>query len=207
MLFEGGPGFFCIPPTNECDHLYLLPEPPQGGRCLFPTHSSSAASSRSLLWPEPPGQAKSGVRRPARLAPESLSGFLRPRARWPRQRIQMRLLLRVRRPASGRESENVAGEVTAAAAHLPRASTRLPRRRPGPALTGCLRVPPAPPHPLRSASPHRRLCPPAAGGPSPFPSAPPRPRWPRSRRRRRERDGDEGVNPGLFPARRDPEPS
>ena len=23
----------------------------------------------------------------------------------------------------------------------------------------------------------------------------------------RERDGDEGVNPGLFPARRDPEPS
>lgn len=61
----------------------------------------------------------------------------------------------------------------------PEGPTRLPRRRPGPASRGacaCL-----PPLPTRSGPPH-----PTAGfvrqprgGPSPFPSAPPRPlRWP-----------------------------
>ena len=135
---------------------------------------------RSLLGPEPPGQAKSGVRRPARLAPESLSGFLRPRARWPRQRIQMRPLLRVRRSASGRgQSRTGWGRRHGGCRPSPEGPTRLPRRRPGPASRGacaCL-----PPLPTRSGPPH-----PTAGfvrqprgGPSPFPSAPPRPlRWP-----------------------------
>lgn len=165
---------------------------------------------RSLLRPEPPGQAKCGVRRPARLAPESLSGFLRPRARWPRQRIQMRPLLRLRRSASGREARaNGLGEAPRRLPPISRGPDQASSQAARPCLTGCLRVPPAPPHPLRSASPHRRLCPPAARRPLPVPvgSSPPPPLAPLPRRRRRERDGDEGVNPGLFPARRDPEPS
>lgn len=136
---------------------------------------------RSLLGPEPPGQAKSGVRRPARLAPESLSGFLRPRARWPRQRIQMRPLLRVRRSASGREAraERAGGGATAAAAHLPRARPGF--RAGGPALPHGVPARasrPSPPAPVRLTPPpalsaSRAAAPPRSRRLLPAPSAGP----------------------------------
>lgn len=108
-----------------------------------------------------------------------------------------------------RPEQNGLGEAPRRLPPISRGPDQASSQAARPCLTGCLRVPPAPPHPLRSASPHRRLCPPAARRPLPVPvgSSPPPPLAPLPRRRRRERDGDEGVNPGLFPARRDPEPS
>lgn len=86
--------------------------------------------------------------------------------------------------------------------------------------TGCPALPrgvpaltsgPSPPAPAPTPA---RLTPPRALSTG-CAAAPPRSRRllpapslaPLPRRRRRERIGDEGVNPGLFPARRDPKPS
>lgn len=156
------------------------------------------------------------VRRPASNAAclgTGASRALRPRAGWPGQRIQMRPQLRLLRAALPPEAEagQTRGGAAVPVALLPGAPTRRPPRAARSCFAGCLRAPPAPLRrpPLRPASPHRGLCPPAARRPLPVPagSSPPPPLAPLPRRRRLERAGDERVNPGLFPARRDPEPS
>ena len=135
MWFEGGLASSAFrPPTNlttrspwgrkESDTTERLhftsptPRARQGGRSL----------PHALIRSEPcAASGPSQVRRPASGVQRGLlrkaSGFLRPQGRWPRQRIQMRPLLRVRRSASGREAraERAGGGATAAAAHLPRA--------------------------------------------------------------------------------------
>lgn len=139
------------------------------------------------------------------------SRALRPRAGWPRQRIQMRpqLSLPHAPPPPEAGAGQARGGATVPAALLPEARTRRPLQAARPYFAGCLRASPAPPRRprFRPTSPHRRLCPPAARRPLPVPagSSPPPPLAPLPRRRRRERAGDERVNPGLFPARRDPE--
>lgn len=167
--------------------------------------ASRAATTR-------PGQ----VQRPASSAACSgtaASRALRPRAGCPGQRIQMRPQLRLFRAALLPEAEagQTRGGARVPAALLPGARTRRPPRAARPCFAECLRASPALRRrpPLRPASPRRGLCPPAARRPLPVPagSSPPPPLAPLPRRRRLERAGDERVNSGLFPARRDPEPS
>lgn len=179
--FEGD---FASSAFRSATNLTTVPAPraDRGGRSPFFKHASSARVLSSLPGPEAPGQAERGVRRPARLARELQHlRALRPRARWPGQRIQMRLLLRLRRFASGREAGagQAGGGATVPEARLHGPRPGILHRLPGPASRGAcayLRPLPAgassdsgPPHPTAGFV-HR-----LRGGPSPFPPAPPRP--------------------------------
>lgn len=172
MLFEEVLPLLHSIPTNVTTRTYS--QSPQGGRCLFPTHSSSAAGSAQPTGARLPGQAKSGVRRPARLARKAFrdscglglgglgSGSDAPAVACP--------------PPPLREEARAerAGEAPRRLPPISRGLIRASSQAARPCLTGCLRVPPA--LPTRSV----RLTPPPALSASraaalPVPSAPPRP--------------------------------
>lgn len=194
---------FCILLSNQFDQRYLLPRADRVASLPSPRTHLPRRALRSL-------QA-SGVRRggsgTAALQGSAASGWVA----WAADPDAP--LFHLRRSASGPEAGagRAGGGATVPAAPHPGARTRRPPRAARPCLAGCLRVSPAPPRRLRlwPASLRRGLCPPAAGRPLPVPagSSPPPLLAPLPRRRRRERAGDERVNSGLFPARRDPEPS
>lgn len=192
---------FCIPPTNECDHPYLLPELPK----------VAGVSSHALVFRGELCAAYWGRSLRASLARPASSGLLRKafqdscvaRPGWPRQRIQMRARccasaapLREERPGAER-----LGEAPRRLPPISRGPDQASRRRPRPCLTGCacaclppLPTSPGPPHPTAGFVRQRRA---AAPPRSPSASFPAPPLAPLPRAQAAERDGDEGLTWAL----------
>lgn len=214
MWFEEGFASSAFRSATNLTNRIPTPKADRGGRSPSPhTHLPSRAL-RSLPGPEPSGQAECGIWRPARLARERKPfRALRPRAGWPGQRIQMSPLKRLRRSASGREAGAGRARGGATVPAYP-----LPGARPG-VLPGGLALPrwvsargsrpsPAAPTPGRLTPPRalsasRAPAPPRSRRLLPAPSAGPT----SSAQAAGAGGGRKGYNPGLFPARRDPEPS
>lgn len=154
-----------------------------------------------------PREAGSSVQRPAWLCSgKAAFRALRPQVGWPGERIQMGRRGVSAAPLRGPRQEL---DELEEAPRGPPPGSRGPglgvlRGRPSPAL----RLTPLPAGPTpsrltprRALSTRRAAAPPRSRRLLPAPS----PLAPLPRRRRQERAGSEGVKPGLFPARRDPE--